>query len=154
MSNQAFMFDSNIFGNLLENEYQDLTPEKLRNNDGGAKFWITHVQKDEISEAQWQDLTDVLNEFSDEETETSGVVLGISKFGKANFSDGELYQNIKNEMPGKNPMNDAKDALIATTALDNDLRLVTSDQDLQDALEELGKTYMTREDFIRWLDSE
>ncbi len=162
---EKFMFDTNVFGDLVDEYIDDLSVDSLEKNEKRAIFYITHIQRDEIrnigDDEFRKKLLKILETFSEEEIPTEGAVTGISEVEKCKTfpDDSELYDRILCDLPGKNLENDKKDALIATTALENDITLVTADGEgnkrgLQDTLDEIDKPYMSRAEFIRWLEDE
>lgn len=159
---KEFMFDTNLFGDLIDSEIDDISLQKVKDNKDRATFYVTHVQLDELNENEDEEargrLLDAFTELMDEKISTEDFVWGVSRWNRAKWGEGNLYENIKKKLPGDSK-NNWRDGVIASTAIKNNITLVTADGEgskrgLQDILEELDKTYMTRKDFIRWLDNE
>ena len=83
-----FMFDTNIFDELLHNKIDfDLLPKNLN-------YYITHIQEDEI-ESMGEDkkkkkdrLLSILNKFGGKLIPTEANVLGVSQFGACKLGNG------------------------------------------------------------------
>ncbi|OGI27990.1 MAG: hypothetical protein A2359_02180 [Candidatus Moranbacteria bacterium RIFOXYB1_FULL_43_19] len=87
-NSQGFMFDTNIFDELLNNKIDlNLLPKNL-------KYYITHIQEDEI-ESMGEDKKEkknqlllILSRFNGEMIPTEANMLGVSKFGACKFGNG------------------------------------------------------------------
>lgn len=110
--------------------------------DGG--FAITHIQVDEINKTADEDrrarliLTQVSLHCRLIPTHT--FLFDISRLGHARLGDGKLYSSIKNALDKLNrkKKNNNRDALIAEAAIQNGFTLLTADEDLKTAIEQLG----------------
>jgi predicted nucleic acid-binding protein len=162
MSEEDFMLDTNIFGELMNKEIQDITPKKIRENSDRAEFYVTHIQIDEINDNEHKNsrgrLLHHITDIMDHKIPTEGFIIDTSRLGAAKLADDyTLYKDILKELPGDNTDNDRKDAMLATTAIKRDITFVTADGEgstrgLQDALDELEEPHMSREDFVEWLE--
>lgn len=84
----GFMFDTNIFDELLSNKIDlNLLPKNL-------KYYITHIQEDEIEsmgeekKEKKDQLLSLLNKFSGKLIPTEANMLGVSKFGACKLGNG------------------------------------------------------------------
>lgn len=85
---KGFMFDTNIFDELLSNKIDlNLLPKNF-------KYYVTHIQGDEINsmsddkKEKRDKLFSIFNEFSGELISTEANVCGVSKFGACKFGNG------------------------------------------------------------------
>lgn len=158
---QKYMFDTNIFNALLDGKVD------LSNLIGKAKYYATHIQRDEINKTpdniRRKQLKDLFTAVTSDPIPTESFVLdtsrldyaklggenviptesavfGISKFGKAKYTPNDnLYIPILQELDNhKQKENNKEDALIAETAIKNDLILVTHDRDLFNIVTRFG----------------
>lgn len=130
------MFDTNIFNRLLDQQIE----LPLSNTH---TYYATHVQFDELQNTRKVNRRELLeNTFkkvSPDELPTESFVLGIARLGKAKLSDGIIYDEIRSKLNAlnNNKANNAMDAVIAETAIKNDLILVTEDKNLAQVMSEL-----------------
>jgi predicted nucleic acid-binding protein len=111
-------------------------------SDGG--FAITHVQVDEISATKedkrrirlWLVQTDLHCKLLPTET----FALDVSRLDHSKWGDGKLFMALKQELDTLNrgKANNARDALIAETAIANAFTLITADGHLKLAAERHG----------------
>ncbi|MEW6066994.1 MAG: PIN domain-containing protein [Nitrospirota bacterium] len=129
----SYMFDTNIFNRILDGVVE-ITKFRTK-----AHFCATHVQLDELKATsntqRRQELISVFEEVSENnEVPTESFVLDVSRLDKAKLGDEEnnLYSKVKAEIDkrNKNKPNNIQDALIAETAIKNNITLVTEDTDL------------------------
>ncbi len=145
------MFDTNIFNSIVKNEI-DISTLK-----GKIKVYATHVQYDELKATNdkvlrqkflelFEHLTnevptesaiwDVSNwdqaKWGGEVVNTESAIFEVSRYGKAKFGGSNLCKDIWQKLDEKNgnKKNNSKDALIAETAILNNLTLITHDADL------------------------
>jgi predicted nucleic acid-binding protein len=140
---KKYMLDTNVFNHVVEGKRP---LETLM----GRNLYATHVQIDELEKAPPEKRADLLALFKSVGTQTiptSTSLWGISKLGLCNLSsDPELFQSLLERIKeldrkaGKRKKceNQSKDALIAETAIKNDLILVTNDKNLTKAAREKG----------------
>jgi predicted nucleic acid-binding protein len=125
---QKYMFDTNVFKNILKNNIcLDVFYD--------GELYITHIQKDEImaykNVKKRNELLKIFNILEQEELPTESLVLGTSRLGMARIGDGVLFTNIKNDLDKiEIKENNIEDALIAETAILNEITLVTFDNNL------------------------
>ena len=131
----GYMFDTNIFNNILDGK---VDPSLL---DGKGCF-ATHVQHDEI-----QATTDKTRRSALEaifsiafQLPTESFVLDVSRPNEAKLSDGVLFEEMRERLDkmNKKRRNNSQDVLIAETAINNGLILVTHDRDLYLVTTEFG----------------
>lgn len=124
-----FMFDTNIFNDILDGKH-DLSALETADAD----FWATHIQEDEIRKTGDEERkTRLLKVFKiANKISTSSGIWGVSKWGQCKYSDGKTCTLLKDALDKRNKRksNNIQDALIAETALKNDFALVTHDSDL------------------------
>lgn len=84
----GFMFDTNIFDELLNNKIDiNLFPKSF-------KYYVTHIQGDEIEsigddkKEKREKLLSIFNKFNGETISTEAAVYGVSKFGACKFGNG------------------------------------------------------------------
>ncbi|PJA86989.1 MAG: hypothetical protein CO141_01865 [Candidatus Moranbacteria bacterium CG_4_9_14_3_um_filter_42_9] len=85
---KGFMFDTNIFDELLANKVNlDLLPKNM-------KYYVTHIQGDEIEsmdevkKEKKAKLFSIFSKFEGEIIPTEANMLGISQFGQCKFGNG------------------------------------------------------------------
>ncbi len=156
---KAYMFDTNVFNHILDGA-ADLTPYL-----GKAKFYVTHLQLDEINKTSDDERRAALRKVFEEITSSSiptenfvlgtsrlnnaklggesfvpteSAVYGTSKYGQAKNSQSDnLYENFTSKLK-KNKNSNTVDALIAETAIKNKYTFVTHDGDLFRVTTEFG----------------
>lgn len=133
-----YVVDTCVFNWLTD---ASLTENSLP-NDGG--FAITHVQMDEINETKDTErrarLLLMLASLNCKLLLTQTFVFDVSRYDFARWSDGELFASLKAELDSLNgnKKNNARDALIAETAIANGCTLLTADAHLKVATEKYG----------------
>ena len=82
---------------------------------------------------------------------TSSIVWDVSKWGRARWSDGILFRQLKERLDelNRNKTNNSKDIAIAETALKENLTLVTHDRDLARVVVELGGVTCALDELLR-----
>jgi predicted nucleic acid-binding protein len=107
-------------------------------------FAISHIQLDEINDTDDKErrarLLLMLASLNCKLIDTPAFVFDVSRYDFARWSDGELFTSLKSEMDGLNgnKKNNARDALIAETAIVNGFTLLTADRDLKLVTEQHG----------------
>jgi len=144
----GFMFDTNIFGHMLDNKILvENFPENLN-------FFITHIQLYELKKTRDQNrrnmLLTIFNKIDQENIPTESTVLGVSKLGYSKLSrKNNIYEKIKSYLDEKLlKQNNKQDALIAETAIKNGLILVTDDSDLLEVTQKYNGEVITLKDFL------
>lgn len=80
---------------------------------------------------------------------TESFALGISKFEMAKLSDGDLYSKILYSLNSrKKRSNNVQDALIAETAIKNEITLVTCDKALKDVVKIYSQNVIDLEELL------
>lgn len=142
----GLMLDTNIFGRLLQD------PSKITELTSlGKPLYITHIQEDEIRDTQDVQTRQLLLGklrvvVTEDDLPTYGFVLNVSRLDQAYLTDGvsagKFISSLDSKTKGKvlksKPSNNPKDALIAETAHENGLTLLTDDKRLFDTAQELG----------------
>lgn len=146
-SMNGFMFDTNIFNQILDDEIDC-------NLFSSINCFVTHIQNDEILATKDSDRrTDLVRIFLliDKNTiPTETALFGLSRYGQAKYSDGELYKNFLDCLNDKKRKpNNNRDALIAETAIKNNFTLVTNDEALSMVMIEFGGDVCKLDQVIR-----
>ena len=133
----GYLVDTNIFNCILDGS---IDSNQLVNKS----CYATHIQLDEIRATTDTErrsrLENVFKQVIKEQIPTESVVIGVSRFNQAKLSDGTKYNQLLqrlNEL-NKRKSNNVQDALIAETAITNNLILVTLDRVLSQVTTELG----------------
>lgn len=135
-----YVIDTCIINKLLDGEVQE---EELP-NDGG--YVITTVQVDEINNTSDKDrerrarLNIILIKLKVDIVSTESIVFGVTRFNNMKFGDGVTYKSLLSSLDEKNKRkhSNARDAVIAETALKNGHTLLTTDKDLSEVAREHG----------------
>lgn len=165
-----YMLDTNIFNKILDGNIG----LNLRGD-----FFATHVQMDEIlattNECRRNQLLEIFKnilqrnwptessvwdvskwdqcKWGNEEKiiSTESFILDYSRMDMAKLSGDDLYIKIKNSLDQRNKKKSSniQDALIAETAIKNNLILVTNDKDLKEVFKEYSENVMDFEKFCR-----
>ncbi len=146
-----YMVDTNIFNRILDSEERELDFKHFQTSD--SQFYVTHVQRDEINktpdESRRQELLKIFLEISIN-IPTKSALWGVSKWGVSNWPKDNLVSEILTELDRlKKKKNNNKDALIADTAIKNDMTLLTEDRDLFDTTKKLGGSVERLQDFLK-----
>jgi rRNA-processing protein FCF1 len=120
-----FIFDSNIIDCIVNKKISFEKLESIRST--GGKFYVTHVQVDEINKCPEVNKRSILNLFMlktmPEVIPTETIVLGYSRLGEAKFGNDEFYKKL---LVNNNPKH-IEDALIGEVAIKNNIILITED---------------------------
>lgn len=135
------MFDTNIFSHFLQNK---IPPEILPIIVERLNVYVTHIQKDELcntsDDALRLKLLSLFSEITEKSIATESSVWNISRWDESKLSASDSAYIVicgKLDELKKSP-NNQKDALIAETAIKNNLVLVTHDSNLLQVITELG----------------
>ncbi|MFQ5483503.1 MAG: hypothetical protein ACE5ER_12190 [Nitrospinaceae bacterium] len=142
------MVDTNIFNKLLDGKF-DI--QIFRGED--LQFFTTHIQRDEIErtpdESRRKKLLNIFHEISSSLPTESGL-WDVSKWDEAKWPKDDLVSNILVGLDrSKKKKNNKHDALIADTAIKNQMILLTEDGTLFDVTKQLGGNVERLEDFIK-----
>ncbi|MEO6697529.1 MAG: PIN domain-containing protein, partial [Gammaproteobacteria bacterium] len=145
-----FMLDTNVFNRALD---EAVDPASL---SSCGRFFVTHVQLNELratrSSDRLEQLLRVFNAVDQERVPTAAAVWGVSEWGGAEYGDTDgAYGTMIESLNARNGSkeNNARDILIAVTALKRGYTLVTNDRDLAAVLKEsCGKT-ITFEELLK-----
>jgi predicted nucleic acid-binding protein len=149
-----YMLDTNIFNHILDGSIS------LNGIEENAELYATHIQMDELNNTTDQNrrnaLIKVFKSLINNEVPTESTILDVSRLGQSKLggnrivptesaiwciskwdqaswaAEDSLYEPIKNELDKNNGYrtNNIQDALIAETAIKNNIILVTRDRDL------------------------
>ncbi len=126
----GYILDTNVFNRVLDGQLQ------LPALEVGVSYFATHVQLDELAatreEPRRERLLEQFSSIAPVPIPTESFVLDVSRLDLARLGEGVLYLKIRDELNKRNKskVNNAQDALIAETAINNALVLVTEDTDL------------------------
>jgi len=149
--NKQIMLDSNILDDIINGTISrdEFTMAKKKN----YKFFITHVQVDELNDCPDQEKRKKLNLFlttiSPEMISTESVVVGVSRVGFAKLGDGDKYDKLKNNSSN---IKKSKDALIGETALKNKLVLLSNDKQFRNKIRSEGGNAISVDDFKKIIE--
>lgn len=133
-----FVVDTCIINKLIDGKI------KLNELPSNSSFFASHIQIDEINKTQDSERRAQLflrfAEVSPKIIPTESLVWDVSRWDQAKFSDGVLYNSLKQSLDAlnKSKPSNVNDALIAETAIVNEYTLLTSDKDLTKVAKNLG----------------
>lgn len=133
-----YVVDTNIFNKLLDGS---LLIDQLPSN---GQMVATHIQIDELNNTNNRERRAKLflkfAEIAPEILPTESIVLDVSRFDQAKWSDGEIFQALKVDLDTMNrgKLNNTQDALIAEVAIVNCFTLLTSDFQLSEVARKHG----------------
>jgi predicted nucleic acid-binding protein len=141
----GIMLDTNIFNKVLDGQVGVDIFSK-------CSIYITHVQHDELEatkkDLRRKQLLEIFNLIEKKKIPTESGIFGVSRFDEAKFSDGKLYEQIKKKLDAvKKKPNNIQDALIAETAIEKSLILITTDRALQEIVCKLNGKAMSLSEF-------
>lgn len=128
-----YMFDTNIYNHILDGSIT------IESHKGKADFYATHVQIDELRKTKDSERKKVLLEIFNQFVEPTDLISTETPIWDVSVWDGckwnddtRLYESIKTSLDSlnKNKSNNIQDALIADTAIKNNIILVTHDSHL------------------------
>ncbi len=154
---REYMLDTNIFNLLAKDGTISVDVFKQ------ITLFATHIQIDELNKTSNHHLKSLLVQMFDkvnpENIPTSAAVWGVSKWGGARWGDADgLYERLKervqkldkaNGKKPRNPTNQTNDALIAVTAIKNNLTLITTDLGLKQSTIECGGKAIHFDEFLK-----
>lgn len=157
LMNHGCMLDTNIFNRLIKDGSPGIEVFK------DVRLFATHIQLDELKETKCpirkNKLLQKFQEISPQVITTETLILGISKLGLAKLSDEDgFYERLKARImeldkaakkKPKNETNQPSDALIAETAIKNNLTLITDDGTLKQATVEFGGRANTLNEILK-----
>jgi predicted nucleic acid-binding protein len=126
----GYMFDTNIFNAILDG---GIDIHQLNHDNA---YFVTHIQFDELqntrNDERRNQLIQIFTLIAPTSTPTETFILDVSRLGKAKLGDSQIYTDIKNYLDSRNNSkeNNIQDALIAETAILQNLTLVTNDRHL------------------------
>lgn len=144
-----YLFDTNIFNDIFDHKIN------LENLSKNCEICITHLQEDEINKTKnnmrRNNLMDTFKKIEKNNIPTESAVWDVSKWDQCKFSDENgIYEQIKAELNTiKEKDNNVQDALIAETAIKNNITLVTHDQNLGRITTKLGGYVVSLNDFLK-----
>lgn len=125
-----YIFDTNIFNRILDGEINISVALK------DSEVYVTHIQWDEINNTKnierRNGLAKIFRTINPKNIPTESAVWDISRWDQAKWpKEDNIFEKIKSRLDEiKKDKNNTKDALIAETAVENKLVLVTEDQNL------------------------
>ena len=135
------MLDTTVFNHLVNG---DIEPSRVPTH---RQLFVTHVQLNEIQNTRSSDrLQALLAMFTAVDTTrvpTASAVWGVSEWGEAEWgSEDGFFESLLAKLNEKNKSknNNARDVLIAETAIRRNLVLVTDDGHLAEVVRESGGT--------------
>ena len=135
------MLDTTVFNHLLKG---DVEPSSVPNH---LQLFVTHVQQNEIQNTRNSDrrqaLLTVFTAVDSTQVPTASAVWGVSEWGEAEWgSEDGLFESLLEKLNEKNKSknNNARDVLIAETAIRRNFILVTDDGDLAEVVRDTGGT--------------
>jgi predicted nucleic acid-binding protein len=144
--NCKFMLDTNIFDKLLENK------TLIDNLSKEHKYYhITHIQHEEIlnisedKKDKKKLLLEIYEKIKDNMIVTTSAIYGVSTYGGASYTSKE---NLIDELSLTSPKH-LEDAIIAETAIENNMIFVTEDKRLIAKVNKLGYKAIDFEDFTK-----
>lgn len=132
-----FVLDTNVFNRVLDNK---LSIEQLP----PGRFFITHVQRDELDKTKdvvrRHALQEVLEAVDPARIPTASAIPGIALPGEATPSDGNLHSRLRGALDvlNKAKPNNVYDALIGEVGIVHGFTLITADRDLAKVVNEHG----------------
>ena len=134
MDLQSYLFDTTVFNTFLKHPHKG-DVETLR---GKGHFYVTHFQRDELwatPESKTKgNLLSLFYAIAPKQVATKTSVIGYSKLGAAELSDGVIFNEILSGLNecerkrGKKRKDNRKDALIGETAERNGYIMVSDDR--------------------------
>jgi predicted nucleic acid-binding protein len=137
---KSYMLDTNVFNDILDGRarVEDILPP-------GARWVVTHVQRDELEatkdEARRQKLLAVLSEVAPEKQQTASLVWDVSRWGEACWpAVPGRFERMLAALDAENGggRGNARDILIAETAIHLGCVLVSADETLRSVFESFG----------------
>jgi predicted nucleic acid-binding protein len=116
----------------------------------GRRVFATHIQHDELNNTADQqrraDLAEYFERVAAEQLSTSGAMWDVSRWDQCEWNADDLLDKMspvlvdldKRARKKRRPGNQARDLLIAATAIKKNLTLVTNDANLKAVVERLG----------------
>jgi predicted nucleic acid-binding protein len=138
-----YLLDTNVFNDVLDGK---IPLSRL----AGRRLFATHIQRDELNNTPDQQrraaLAECFERVAAEELSTSGAMLDVSRWDQGEWNDDDLLDKMSpvltdlDKRAGKKRRadNQARDLLIAATAIKKNLTLVTNDANLKDVVERFG----------------
>ena len=127
----GYILDTNVFNRVLDGAL------RLPALDVDVSYFATHVQLDELAatrdDLRRKRLLEQFSSIAPESIPTDTFVWDVSRLDLARLGDGVLFTRIRDDLAklNKGKLNNIQDALIAETAINNGLVLVTEDRDLR-----------------------
>ncbi|MBB6645046.1 hypothetical protein [Halobellus ruber] len=125
-----YMLDTSTIG-----EFADGQVDARDLYTSSDKFFITHIQEDELSAAGSYSriLNNVLEVVDASSVTAEEFRWGFSAWDRSKWGKGEFTEDMLNQMDSDDG-NELKDVVIAETAIQNNYTLVTHDDELQCAV--------------------
>ncbi len=146
-----FMFDTNVFDKILGGQIP--ISEIQRSIDLGYKYFITHIQTDELSnipdnkKEKRAKLILFLSIVAPSLIPTESFVLGYTRSGFGKKGTAGYYEKLLNDKK-----TNVKDAIIAETAIKNGFTIITEDKHFIKKIKSLGGLVVDSKEFISSLE--
>ncbi|MCK9201350.1 MAG: hypothetical protein M0P59_07205 [Gallionella sp.] len=134
----SYVVDTNIFNKLVDGIF------RIENLPSDGPYLATHVQIDELNNTKDAErrarLFLMFAEVRPQVVPTESFVWDVSRWDHGKWSDGVLYEKLKQDLDdlNKSKANNARDILIAEVAIANEYTLLTADRDLATVVKEHG----------------
>lgn len=145
-----FMLDTNAFNRALDS---GIDPSVLSRC---GRLFVTHIQLNELQATKRTERLDqllaVFTSMEPEKIPTAAAVWSVSEWGEAEWGSANGgYDAILADLDKRNgkKKNNAQDILIAVTALNHRLTLVTDDASLSSVFRKFGGTAESFDEFLR-----
>lgn len=147
----SYMFDTNIFNRIVEGK---ITPSAI----AGRDVFAMHVQWDELNNTRRinrrEELCAAFRQVAPTQLSTNGACWNISKWNMAEWGGSGLLEKMrpvleKLDKKSKTPFNQSRDLLIAATAINKAMILVTDDDNLKVVAAQFGGTVIDSAEFVR-----
>ncbi len=149
-SGKQIMIDTNIIDDIKSGKITRKLIEDAKSK--GYRFYITHVQMDEINDIKNEELRKKMSNFlillSPNMVNTTSTIEGLSRMGFSELGDGEIIKEITKT---KSNTKKFKDALIAETSIKKNFILLTNDDKLRADVTKLDGKTMTIGEFKNYL---
>ncbi len=134
----SYVVDTNIFNKLVDGVF------RIEDLPSDGPYLATHVQVDELNNTKDAErrarLFLMFAEVRPQVVPTESFVWDVSRWDHGKWSDGILYEKLKQKLDdlNKSKANNARDILIAEVAIANEHTLLTADRDLATIVKEQG----------------
>lgn len=139
-----YIFDSHVFDALFKKDLNIDDLEKAKSR--GDRFYITHIQVDEINDCANKDKRAILNLFmlkvAPKVVPTESFIIGRSRLGEAKLGTAGYYEKLRG-----GSVKHIEDALIGEVAIKNNMTLITDDNQLRRNVNKLNGNAISIADY-------